>query len=171
MKSLLFCCFLFTLVSCQNKYEDLLKSITETTTAMQAEEFPSQPNMEKIIGLYDEFITNYPDDEFTLTFMELKAKYQAANQQFEAAIATYDQLIASYPNANETPDAYFMQAFIYENQLMDKAAAEAKYKKFLVLYPNHPLANDAQFSLNSLYLTEEQLLQKIMDLQKAQVAE
>lgn len=159
--TLILCCFAFLLTACQNEKTKIQSAIDEVSQIMKDESYPSKENMEKVIGLYDEFITKYPDAEETLTYMELKAKYLSANNQQEEAIEAYEQLILTYPEDPRAAEALFMQAFILENYLMDKTKAKDKYSDFLKHYPEHELADDAQFSIENLALTDKQLLEML----------
>ena len=58
-----------------------------------------------------------------------------------------------------------MQAFIIENYLLDKVKAKTKYSDFLNHYPNHELADDAQFSIENLSLTDEEIMLKLQSFQ------
>ena len=104
-----------SLFSCTDTKVALVSQIDEVTATMKQEDFPSQENMEKVIALYDEYITQFPEDEQTYNYLELKAKYQSANNQYKEAIATYDIILTKYPSHEKNADALFMQAFIYEN--------------------------------------------------------
>ena len=157
--TLLFGCYLSLLFACQDEKVQIQRAIDEVTRAMTEESFPSKENMEKVIDLYDEYISKYPDAEESFTFMELKAKYLSANNQNEEAIDAYSDLITKYPDAPRAAEALFMQAFIFENYLSDKTKAQEKYNEFLTKYPEHELADDASFSIENMNLSDEQLLQ------------
>lgn len=156
---------LIILFSCTNKQDALLGKISDLTNKMQTEEFPSRENMEAIIALYDEYIVNYPDDQRVISFMELKAKYQAANGDYLGAIASYSKLMDTFPESSQYADALFMQAFIYENNLLDLDAAQLKYEEFANKFPNHELHDDAVFSLENLFLSEEEMFEKLIHMQ------
>lgn len=157
--TLLFICCLSLFVACQDEKAQIQAAINEVSQAMQQEAFPSQANMEKVIELYDEYISKYPDAAESLSYMELKAKYLSANNQHEEAIKAYSDLITKYPDDPRAAEALFMQAFIFENYLSDKTKAQEKYNEFLTKYPEHELADDASFSIENMNLSDEQLLQ------------
>lgn len=159
--ALIISCCVFLFFSCQDEQAKIKSSIDELTQAMQEEAYPSQENMEKVIELYDEYISKYPDSEESFTYMELKAKYLSANNQQEEAIEAYDDLIQKYPEDERSAEALFMQAFIFENYLFDKTKAKEKYSDFLKHYPNHELADDAVFSIENLSLSNQELLEKL----------
>lgn len=156
---------LVILLSCANQQEVLLNKISDLTDKMQVEEFPSKGNMEAIIVLYDEYINAYPEDQRVISFIELKAKYQAANGDYLEAIASYSELMNRFPESSENADALFMQAFIYENNLRDLEAAKLKYEEFAKSFPSHELHDDAIFSLENLFLSEEEMFEKLINKQ------
>lgn len=156
--------FSLALISCEDQQQKLIGEINELTETMKNETYPSGKNMDRIVELYDEYIDNFPDEEETYTYMELKAKYLSANNKQEEALEAYDLLIAKYPDDSRAAEAVFMQAFILENYLLNKVRAQEKYSDFLKHYPNHELADDAQFSIQNLSLTDAELLEKLQGL-------
>ncbi|MCB9256861.1 MAG: tetratricopeptide repeat protein [Chitinophagales bacterium] len=165
MKNKLAIFALVLLMACANKQELLLSKIASISEEMQKEEFPSRENMEAIIALYDEYISSFPEDQKVISFLELKAKYQAANGDYLAAIASYNDLMARFPESTQAADALFMQAFIYENDLSNLEAAQGAYEKFTEKFPEHELYDDAIFSLENLFLSEEEMFEKLIHLQ------
>ena len=155
----------FLLISCGDSQENLSQEIDDLTGIMKNENYPSKANMEKIVILFDRYIEKYPDADESFSYMELKAKYQAANNNYEQALNTYEDLVKKYPDDSRSADAVFMQAFIIENYLLDKVKAKTKYSDFLRHYPNHELADDAQFSIENLSLTDEEIMLKLQSFQ------
>lgn len=151
--------------SCADPKAALQKEIEKLTLEMQAEDFPSSENMNQIVVLYDQYIQNYPLDASTINYMELKAKYLAANKNYKGAVQAYEDILETFPKGNRKADALFMQAFLYQNNLADPATAKEKYQLFLEQYPDHELADDVRFTLENLYLSDEELLQKLLQLQ------
>ncbi|MFT4968374.1 MAG: tetratricopeptide (TPR) repeat protein [Chitinophagales bacterium] len=149
------------LFSCESEQEKLVDQIKTISSEMKEEAFPSEENMDKVVILYDSYIDQFPDAEETYTYMELKAKYLSANNKHEEALLAYDELIAKYPEDLRSADALFMQAFIIENYIIDKVKAKEKYSDFLKYYPSHELADDAQFSIDNLGMSDEALLEKL----------
>ena len=56
----------------------------------------------------------------------------------------------------------FFIGYLYNNSLHDLAKAEQFYKEFLTKYPAHNMAKHAQFELESLGMTPDQVFEKIM---------
>jgi tetratricopeptide (TPR) repeat protein len=153
------------LIACADPKADLVKEIDALTASMVAEDFPSAENMNKIVDLYNQYIAAYPAEAAAYNYMELKAKYLAANSDFEGAVKAYDDVIATFPEGTRKADALFMQAFIYENNLANLESAEAKYLAFIEQYPKHEMVKDARFAIENLSLSDAELFEKLMQLQ------
>jgi outer membrane protein assembly factor BamD (BamD/ComL family) len=81
--------------------------------------------------------------------------YMLANEQYgkEAyadAIETFKLILEKYPNGETTAQSTFMLGFIYANSLENFEQAKKYYTLFIEKYPDHELADDAQYELNNL---------------------
>jgi outer membrane protein assembly factor BamD (BamD/ComL family) len=81
--------------------------------------------------------------------------YQLANEQYgqEAyadAIENFKIILEKYPKGETTAQSTFMLGFIYANSLENLEEAKKYYSLFIEKYPNHDLADDAQYELNNL---------------------
>lgn len=167
MKKLFFISLsLFFLLACSNKKDKLISDIALLEETMAKEDFPSKENMEKVIQFYDDYANNFPNDEKTYGYLEKKAKYQNASEKYSEAVKTYRTIINKYPNNPHTPENMFMLAFIQDNNLGNKKKAEELYKKIIKDYPTHELADDAQFSLDNLYLSDDDILKMLEEKNK-----
>lgn len=66
------------------------------------------------------------------------------------AIKTYRTLLNEYPGGVHRPKAFFMIGFVYSEQLNDTAKAVEAFDNFLREFPDHELANSANFMVKSL---------------------
>jgi hypothetical protein len=74
------------------------------------------------------------------------------------AIESLDQVTEKYNSSTQAPQALFLEAFIFENMLGNLSKAKELYSQFLLRFPKHDLADDAQSSLSNLGKTPEQLV-------------
>jgi outer membrane protein assembly factor BamD (BamD/ComL family) len=95
---------------------------------------------------------------FVLSCSEKKSEqdyYQLANSQYgqEAyadAIENFKIILEKYPEGETAAQSTFMLGFIYANSLENLEEAKKYYTLFIEKYPNHDLADDAQYELNNL---------------------
>lgn len=78
-------------------------------------------------------------------------KYMDKGQVVKARL-TFQTLISSYPEGENTPHAFFAIADSYykEAGAANLLHAEAQYKDFIIFYPFHEMADDAQMKIVAL---------------------
>ena len=76
------------------------------------------------------------------------------------AIQYFHRVNNDFVNYEKAPLSMFLEAFVYETQLFDTQKAGEIYKEFIVKYPKHELADDAQASINNLGKTPEELVKE-----------
>ncbi len=85
----------------------------------------------------------------------------------QKAIELYGKVVNGLPRHAKAPTALFMQAFIYENDLVDIPKAKVAYELFLEKYPNDPdFADDAQNSLKMLGKSPEEIIREFEKMQQ-----
>lgn len=93
-----------------------------------------------------------------------KASQTAASLRSNAkALALYDWLLRAYPNHERAAQALFLKAFAYDNNLHDIENARKLYTEFIQKYPNDKLAGDAQFLLENLGKSDDELLKALQE--------
>jgi outer membrane assembly lipoprotein YfiO len=81
---------------------------------------------------------------------ETGSDYLEKSQYIKARLA-FQTLISTYPDSEMTPLSYFAMAdsFYEEGGTENLLQAEDQYKNFIIFYPNHPKAQDAQMKVVS----------------------
>ena len=77
------------------------------------------------------------------------------------AIDLYDWIIDSYPSGDRAATALFLKAFTLDNDLKQYEKAGEQYKYFIDLYPDNEFTESAQFLLDNLGRSEEELKKKL----------
>lgn len=85
---------------------------------------------------------------------------------FKKSLHIYDWIINNYPKSKKAPTSQFLKAFILEDNLKNIPAAKENYELFIKNYPDHHFADDAQFSLDNLGKTNEEIQKELEALQK-----
>lgn len=127
----------------------------DTTRAplMPAEHFKD------VIARYTEIVEDYPGSPEAEVALFRRASIRN-NYTREPALAVMDyaQYARQYPDNEKTPLVMFLVGYIYNNELHQLDSAEAAYKRFLQKYPDNEMAASAQFELNTLGKSPDQLL-------------
>lgn len=112
-----------------------------------------------VVEQYSSLITEYPS-----SLLAEKALFQRAairtndTKEHELAISDYKVYAERYPDGEKTPLAMFLIGYIYNNELHNLDSAAAAYKRFLAKYPASEMAMSAQFELNTLGKSPEELV-------------
>jgi TolA-binding protein len=88
--------------------------------------------------------TKTEEEYFTL------ANKQYSEEAYADAIENFKIILEKYPNGETTAKATFMLGFINANNLGNLEEAKKYYTLFVEKYPDHDLADDAQYELNTL---------------------
>lgn len=107
-----------------------------------------------------------PQAESTPEFLFKAAEVAKSIQTFTKSLSIYDWLIEKYPSYEKTPTSMFLKGFIIENNLGSDSLALVAYNDFIAKYPNDDLVDDAQFLIQNLGKSDEEILEMIEERQK-----
>lgn len=84
----------------------------------------------------------------------------------EAAVKFFDLVLDKYPSAKEASQSLFLKAFTLDNEMNQDEASRPLYEKFITTYPEDEFADDAQFLLDNLGKTDEEIIQSFQKTAK-----
>lgn len=90
------------------------------------------------------YANTFKEDTLSARYMFQAAEVSKAIGDFHKAIELWNNMMVRFPNYSKAPEALFLEAFTYENDLGDKPKAKELYHEFIDKYPNHDLTDDAQ---------------------------
>lgn len=112
-----------------------------------------------VLTLYGELIEDHSESpEAELALVRRAAILGNDTRQIEAAIGDYKLYVKRYPDGTNTPLAMFLVGYLYNNELHQTDSAGAAYRRFLERFPDSEMASSAQFELNTLGKTPEELI-------------
>ena len=110
---------------------------------------------------YQKLVADQPGSPLAETAMfRIATILHNSMQNFQGAVDAYKQYLTKYPDGKRDSTALFLGAFLYHNELKNLDSAGAYYKRFLEKYPTSELANSAQYELQNLGKSPEELLPK-----------
>jgi outer membrane protein assembly factor BamD (BamD/ComL family) len=148
--------------ACSSPLEDAKKDISSKEESLFSDEMKmiDKQKADDLIASYDDFATNYPDDNESPEFL-FKAGDMAMNlNKPNKAIAFFNRILSEYPNFEKIPQCVFLKAYIYENSLYDLDKAKLIYEEFIKRFPNDEFADDAEVSLKNLGKSPEELIKE-----------
>lgn len=112
-----------------------------------------------------------PQDSLTPAALYQGAELARSIGRYSEAVEMLTGIIDRHPEYEKAAEALFLRAFIYDEDLGDKARALESYKTFVNTYSDHPLARDAQAMITYLELgkTPEQLIREFEGQKEEQV--
>jgi TolA-binding protein len=112
-----------------------------------------------VLENYRQLVESYPNDPLAADAMFLIAAIEQNNlRNPDAAVESYKKFSGKYPDAPKAPLAMFLVAYVYNNEIGNTDSARVWYTRFLERYPSHDMAQSAQFELNNLGKTPDELL-------------
>lgn len=79
-------------------------------------------------------------------------------KNYKKAIELYQNVYTNYPESDRAAQAFFLHGFTLDNDLKQIDEARVQYEAFLQKYPDNDFADDAQFLLENLGKSEEELI-------------
>lgn len=154
----------FTFASCTSERNKAYNRISGMQDSLYVDS-TGMVNLEvagKLLEECTKFAATYPDDTAS-ALMLVKAKDYAiyVNDPIRA-VKIMEQFLEKYPTNDYSGDMRFSLAFVYENHLGDLNKAKENYEAYLRDFPDQgKLTQDAQFALDHLGMTADQILDEI----------
>lgn len=140
--------------------EDLLQDLG--SNMFQSEE--GQLNRQaarNYVDVCEAYALTHPNDPKSADYLHKAAETARAIRTIPKALALYDWILEKYPNHDKAPQALFLKAFTYDNNLNDVENARENYEAFLAKYPEDDFADDTKFLLENLGKTDEEILEAL----------
>lgn len=133
--------------------------LTEEQLWQKVEESRGGGNFDSTIQVCQKILEQYPEGPKASAAMYMIAEtYQDGKHDYHAAVNYYRAFVTKYPDLNSTPVAMFVIGFIYNNNLQMYDSARAAYQMFIARFPNHELAASAQFEVDNLGKTADEII-------------
>ncbi len=150
----------------REKSVERIRSIEKRLFSPEAVSF-SKPTADSLLTMYDEYISRFPADSLTPSFV-----FKAANVAMNAgngsrALSYFDRYLKSYPYQPKAALCLFFKAFVYENVIHDIEQARESYLLFIEKYPNNEFNKDARLALMNLGKSPEQMVREFDMKRKA----
>lgn len=159
-----------SLVACKPSKEKVQSSITEAEDALKksyAAGKPEQQNVMNTINAYENFVKYYPKDSMAPVYLMKAGDCYRIIKEYNKAITEYQKVGKDYQDSKVYPNSVFVQGFVYENEIKDLPKAKERYEAFVKQFPNDPLTSSAQFSLQNLGVSPEDLVKRFEQQQNA----
>ncbi len=148
--------FILVLLACSSGSPKLEGDIAALETKLA--EQPSQEVLIQLQELYQEMANNSRGEE-RLEYLWKSGETARAAKNFALAESVFIELSENQENLDLASKALFLHAFMCDEDLKEYDKASVLYRKFLEKYPDSDFADDAQFLLENLGKTDEEMLE------------
>lgn len=127
-----------------------------------------QEKADRYVAEAENYATAHRGDTSAVYFLFKAAEVATLQRKYDKAIDLYGLIEAEFSNHPRAPQALFMQAFTYDENMGRQEQARAIYEQFIRKYPDHDFADDAQVMLDNLGKTDEEILRELEARQRAE---
>lgn len=111
-----------------------------------------------MILAYTQFVNEFPKDQQSPIYLFKAADVSINVFHSQQTINLFNRMLSEYPHDTKAPQALFLKAFTFDNYLQEYDSAKIYYQEFLIKYPKHSFANDAEMSIKNLGKSPEEIV-------------
>lgn len=144
----------------KDKDNDLVASITEMGRQMYENNTGRIDYQKgaKFINNCEVYAALQPNTEAAPSMLYKAAEAAKTLKMYEKATTNYNWIYTKYPEFEKYPQALFMYAFTLDSDMKKIDEARALYQEFIEKFPDNDFADDAQFLIDNLGKTEEEII-------------
>jgi tetratricopeptide (TPR) repeat protein len=158
-----------TMVQCSQDPKSKIKSLE---VKISADNFTMDDQGVKTAGeliqAYIEFAENHPKDPESPDYLYKAADLSLNINKSKESLDLYNRIIYQYPEYRKAPECLFLVGYIYENYFQNYGKAKDIYESFMVRYPDHDFADDAEISIRNMGKSPEELIREFEEMNRVQ---
>lgn len=154
-------------------YQKNAQALLDTRlTALRKETFNettgvlNEAAVKSFIELAEKYAALAPDSEKAPEWLYEAAELAGSMHDYDKALALFQTISEKFPNYPKASQVLFMRAFTLDSELKRYDDAKILYQEFLQKYPSDEFADDAQFLLENLGKSEEEIIRGFQAKQK-----
>ncbi len=119
-----------------------------------------------LVRAYAKYYQNSAKDSLAIEMLFKAGEVSMGIGQGNLAVKYFETITKDHSDFSKAPEAMFLCGFCSETLMADTAKAKLYYEKFIEAYPNHKLAEDAQFSIQNMGMSDEDLIKLFQEKAK-----
>ena len=142
--------------------KEILRRIDKTEAKLRkAKDIKDEmPAARELVKMSEAFGQDFPTNKRSADVIFKAADVARGIGEYGKAVQLWGKVWRNYPDYGRAPDAVFMQAFTFENNLNDLENAKKYYRKVIENYPEHPLREQSVTALKNLGKSPEELIKE-----------
>ena len=153
---------LILLTSCSDPRKEKLDKITSLETKLKQDSLKVRDEVAayNLQLAYTDFASSFPKDTLAPAYLFKAANLSMSMNWGKSSVEIINKFTEAYPEDKRIPEALFIKAFVYDNQLNDDAKAGEFYRNFIKRFPNHVFTESAKESIKNLGKTDDELIRE-----------
>ncbi|MFN7117252.1 MAG: tetratricopeptide repeat protein [Saprospiraceae bacterium] len=127
-----------------------------------------QQAVREFIQLAEYYAVILPEAKQTPDWLYQAAELAGSLHEYGKTLTLFQMVNERYPKYEKASQVLFMRAFTLDSELKRFEEARPLYQEFLQKYPNDDFADDAQFLLDNLGKSEEEIIRAFQEKQAQQ---
>lgn len=112
----------------------------------------------EFINLSERYAALLPEEKEAPNWLFQAGELAGSLHQYDKTLALYKKVNEEFPAYEKSSQVLFMRAFTLDSELKRFEEAKILYEEFIKKYPKDDFADDAQFLLDNLGKSEEELI-------------
>lgn len=144
---------------------EIIKMEEELTKKMRTQ---FDENLAKrVVEFYKSYADNNPQDSISADYLFKAGEVSIGLKEYEQAAGFFERIYNHFPNYAKRVESLYLVGFVYDEHLSNYGKAQTYYQKVINEHPDHGFADDAKASIETLGLTDEEIIKKFQEAQKA----
>lgn len=140
--------------------EEMITEINKRKAVAESDTTGNKQILIELMDAYKAYGERFPNTagapDFTFRAGEIAMNLNSTVEAIKLFEIVYDE----FRDYEKRPYALFLKAFVLENQANQLEEAERIYKAFIEEFPDHPMADDAAYSIKNMGKSPEELIKE-----------
>lgn len=120
----------------------------------------------RVVDFYVTYANNNPKDEYTPEYLFKAGEVSIGLKEFDQAVGYFERVYKNYPEFNKRVESLYLIGFTYDEHMDKYGKAKEYYQKVIDNHPDHEFADDAKASIETLGMSDEELIKKFEEKNK-----
>ncbi len=140
--------------------EELLTVVNKRKAAAENDTTGNKYLLADLYVAYKTYGERFPNTAAAADYLFRAGEIAMNLNQSVDAIKLFEMVYNDYPDYEKHAYALFLKAFVIENQAMQYDEAKRLYTEFMEKFPDHPMADDAEYSIKNMGKSPEELIKE-----------
>jgi tetratricopeptide (TPR) repeat protein len=120
----------------------------------------------RVVTFYRDYAQNNPKDSITPEYLFKAGEVSIGLKEYDQAAGFFERIYNNYPDYNKRVESLYLVGFVYDEHANNYGKAKEYYEKVVANHPDHGFADDAKASIETLGLSDEEIIKKFEAKQK-----